>query len=146
MEPQQLRRGKAFHKRVQAAWVKGPDGPERAEQPLLLHGLPKRGDRIRRGHVDVFFDKQSDFVSIFEIKSTNWDAIKPTNRRRLLGAHKRQILRYVDEYLDYENVSVCAVMIYPKPPHSARIRKEVESYINEHAIQVFWYEDNAGCR
>ena len=142
MEPEQLRRGKEFHRLVQADWagtVAG--GTARPEHTIRLNALPRRGTRIRRGRIDIVIDQINDFVTVVEIKATNWDAVKTRNRRKLLGSHRRQVLRYVDKYLDHDGVSVCAGIIYPRSPHGPGLKEEVETYLNDHALQVVWYED-----
>ncbi len=96
----------------------------------------------RRGRIDLFIDQLDDFVSIIEIKSTDWDAIGATHRRKLLGAHCRQVLRYVDEYLAHERVNVCAAILYPHAPASNDAQTAVEEYLNEHGLQVAWYRDS----
>lgn len=139
-EPELLKRGKAFHELVQRSW-EGPmrSGPEtRREEhiPLLL-----TGERQRYGRIDLFIDQQSDFVSVIEIKATNWDRVK--HRRKLLGSHRRQVLKYVDKYLAGDILSVCAGIIYPCAPKSTEVREEVEAYMEGNAIQLLWWDDSA---
>lgn len=50
-------------------------------------------------------------------------------------------MRYVEKYLDEDHVSVCAGIIYPKAPTNLEVRIQVESYLNEHALQIVWYAD-----
>ena len=113
----------------------------RSEHNVLLTVLSKSADRIRRGRIDIFVDKIDDFVSVIEIKSTDWDRIKPQNRRKNLGSHCRQILRYVDKYLDDDEISVCAGMIYPQSPRTPGLKAEIEKYLNDQCLQVLWYDD-----
>ena len=97
--------------------------------------------RRRRGRLDVFVHKIEDFVSVIEIKSTDWDTIADGNQRKLLAAHRRQVLNYVDKYLEDEHVSVCAGIVYPKAPARADVRTKIEQYLNGHGLQVVWYDD-----
>lgn len=97
------------------------------------------GSRARHGRIDIFIDEIDDFVTVVEIKATNWDAVK--HRRKLLASHRRQVLRYVDKYLDSDKVNVCAGVIYPRAPRTPGLKEEVETYLNDHALQVVWYED-----
>jgi len=97
---------------------------------------------VRRGRIDVFIDRIDDFVTVIEVKSTDWDRVKPKNRRKLLAAHRRQVFKYVDQYLDGVNVDVCAGIIYPQPPKEPGLREEVEEYLNDHALQVCWYDED----
>jgi len=96
--------------------------------------------RVRSGRIDVFFDQMDDFVSIFEIKATDWDKILPQNRNRLLGAHRRQILKYIDQYVMAQNTNVCAAMIYPHAPKLDGVRELVEGHFSDWAIAVIWFE------
>ena len=142
MEPEQLRRGKDFHRLVQADWSGTvADGNVRPEHNIRMSSLPRRGTRIRRGRIDIFIDQISDFVTVVEIKATDWDAVKTENRRKLLGAHRRQVWRYIEKYLDDDGISVCAGIIYPRSPRSPGLKEEVETYLNDYALQVVWYED-----
>ena len=63
------------------------------------------------------------------------------NRQRLLAAHRRQVLKYVDKCLDHNDVNVCAGIIYPKAPTSVGLQSTVEKYLNDHGLQVVWYAD-----
>lgn len=143
MEPDQLRRGKRFHRRVQTDWSGTVENATvRPEHGVRLQFLPRKARRIRRGRIDVFIDQIDDFVTVVEIKSTDWDRIKPQNRQRLLGSHLRQVLKYVDQYVDGDGVSVCAGIIYPRSPRTSGLREEIEGYLNDNALQVVWYDDD----
>ena len=143
MEPEQLRLGKRFHRRVQADWSGTvEDAPVRIEHGISLQFLPRRAKRVRRGRIDVFIDQIEDFVTVVEIKSTDWDRVKPKNRRKLLGSHRRQVWRYVDEFVDGEEVNVCAGVIYPTAPEESGLKEEVETYLNDYGLQVVWFDDD----
>ena len=143
MEPEALRRGKEFHRLVQAAWSgKINEAEVRAEHSIFLHATTDTTNHHRCGRMDIFIDQVTDFVSIIEIKSTDWDRIAETNRPKLLAAHARQVLRYVDKYLQHDRISVCAGIVYPKAPSSVYVRSEVERCLNEHGLQVAWYLDH----
>lgn len=89
--------------------------------------------------MDVYFDLVDGSSCIFEIKATDWDRVM--HRRRVLGAHRRQIMKYVDQYLLLRDVCVVATVIYPHPPAAGDIRAEIEDYFDEWAIQVMWFDD-----
>jgi hypothetical protein len=146
VEPEALRRGKEFHRLVQAAWSGEIEGAQvRAEHSIFLHAVSNVSSHRRRGRMDIFVDQVDDFVSIVEIKSTDWDRIAKANRPRLLAAHCRQVLRYVDKYLDHDHVAVCAAIIYPQAPSSAEVESEVERSLNAHGLQVAWYAERVDC-
>jgi len=142
MEPDTLRRGKEFHRRVQTDWAGEVEGATvRLEKTILLGSLSDTVKRQRRGRLDIFIDELDDFVSVVEIKSTDWDRVLGRNRQKLLAAHRRQVMLYVDKYLDHDQVCVCAGIIYPHSPSTAGLKEAVEQYMNEHGLQVVWYDD-----
>lgn len=142
MEPEQLLRGKEFHRLVQSDWAGTVEGAiTQPEHTVRLEGLPMKGNRVRRGRIDIFIDEIDDFVSVVEIKATDWDIVKPANRRKLLASHKRQVYRYIDKYLDVDKINVCAGIIYPQSPKRFGLKEEIETYLNDCALQVIWYHD-----
>lgn len=141
-EPRQLQRGKAFHRRVQEDWAGTIEQqPIRIEQVLALGLRPGCPGLQRRGRMDIFVGQTGDFVTVVEIKATNWERVRKANRRKLLASHCRQVFKYVDTYLDREKVNVCAGIIYPRPPRKRSIRVEVEEFLNANALQLVWYEE-----
>ncbi|HEV7238326.1 MAG TPA: hypothetical protein VGQ36_03730 [Thermoanaerobaculia bacterium] len=142
MEPDILRRGKEFHRRVQTDWAGEVEkSTVRLEKTILLALLSDTVKRGRRGRMDIFIDKVEDFVTVVEIKATDWDRVLERNRRKLLGAHRRQVMRYVDQYVDHDHVNVCAGIIYPQSPRGVGLKEMVEQYLNDHALQVVWFDD-----
>jgi hypothetical protein len=140
MEPEILRRGKEFHQLVQAAWAGEIEGAHvHPEHRIHIHSASNQAAHDCRGRIDIFVDKLDDFVTVIEIKSTDWDQIPEKNRRKLLSAHSRQVLRCVEKFLDHDHVSVCASIIYPKAPAEVGRRSRVEDYLNAQGIQVGWY-------
>lgn len=139
-EPEILRLGKVFHNRVQGDWKREATGGRvKPEETLPL--IVRAGSvRQRFGRMDLFVDESGDYVSIVEIKSTDWDRINPKNRRRLMGAHRRQVWRYIEKFVDQDKIDVCAGIIYPKCPNSPGLQEKVEAYHNDYALQVVWYD------
>ncbi len=140
MEPEILRRGKLFHKRVQADWLREAEGRVAAEQTIFMSMLSTSARHVRQGRLDLFVDLTDDYVTVVEIKSTDWDHIHAGHVRHLLGSHRRQVWRYIEKYLDSDRVSVCAGLIYPREPASAALRDYIEQYLNEYWLQVVWYD------
>jgi hypothetical protein len=142
MEPDALRRGKEFHRRVQDDWAGEIEGaPVRLEHGIRVGPISTDVAHQRRGRLDIFIDQVDDFVSVVEIKSTDWDRVAMPSRQKLLATHRRQVLRYVDRYLDGDRVSVCAGVIYPRSPNTAGLKARVEGYLNDYGLQVVWYDD-----
>lgn len=139
-EPKLLKAGKEFHKKVQRDWeLTAKDGKVYSEHTVLL--VPNKSTHKKHGRLDIFVDNVGDFVSVIEIKSTDWDAVKPKNRKKLLGSHIRQVWHYIDRYIDLEKVDVCPGIIYKSPPSTPGLRKDIEEYLNERGLQVVWYEE-----
>jgi hypothetical protein len=138
-EPEILRRGKAFHRRVQSDWERtAKDGVVRSEHTITLG---PDAVRVEKGRLDLFVEELGDFVSVVEIKSTDWDRVKPANRRRLAASHRRQIWRYIETFIGREHVDVCAGVIYPSPPRTPGLRREIEELLNDYGLQVVWYDE-----
>ena len=86
-------------------------------------------------------DEMDDMVSVVEIKATDWDRIKTRNVQRNLSSHRRQIWRYIEKYLDADDIEVCPGIVYPREPKTSDLKERVESYLNKHGLQVVWYWD-----
>ncbi|MDH5218484.1 MAG: hypothetical protein OEX19_12350 [Gammaproteobacteria bacterium] len=135
-EPTILKRGKLFHKLVQDDFERtSKDGKVNIEHSIhLIH-------RSKRGRLDLLVDELGDFVSIIEIKSTHWDEIKPKNLTRLLGAHRRQVWRYIEQYIDVEKIDVSPAIIYPKAPTTSGLKDKIITYLHDYGIQVVWFAE-----
>jgi hypothetical protein len=91
--------------------------------------------------MDIFVHESGDYVTVVEIKATDWDRVLARNRRRLLGAHRRQVWRYIEKFIDGDHLNVCSGIIYPAAPVTAGLREEVETYLNDCGLQVVWFDD-----
>ena len=132
-----------FHKRVQDDWERtAKDGNLTKEHTIELSKIPTIPRRKKRGRLDMFVDELGDFVSVVEIKSTDWDKVKENNRKKLLGSHRRQIWKYIEEYLDIKKIDVCPGIIYPNSPTSLGLKEMIENYLNDYGLQVVWYDDD----
>ena len=142
-EPDILRRGKAFHKRVQDNWKRTAEGGNLTKEHTIELSQVSATPRLkRRGRLDLFVDELGDYVSVVEIKSTDWDKVKENNRKKLLGSHRRQVWKYIEEYLDVEKIDVCPGIIYPNSPTSPGLKEMIENYLNDYGLQVVWYDDD----
>lgn len=89
----------------------------------------------------MFVDDTGDYVSVVEIKATDWDRIKPANITRNLGSHARQVWNYVEKYHIGDGIDVCAGVIYPTAPTVSGSKDRVEDYLYDRGIAVVWYDD-----
>ncbi len=141
MEPKVLKQGKLFHRKIQNEWLRSiVDGHPAIEYSISLHTSPTYPQRVRRGRLDIFINELGPYVSIVELKSTNWDRIKNANISNLLSSHRRQIWKYINEYIDFKKIDVCAGIIYPKKPLMKTKRMTVETSMNDYGIQVVWQD------
>ena len=142
MEPEILRKGKAFHKEVQKDWEKtAKDGKINIEHHIPLSILRKKTRSRKSDRMDIFVGELGDFISLVEIKSTDWDKVKEKNRKKLLGSHRRQVWKYIEEYADVKKIDVCPGIIYPKSPITPGLKELVENYLNDYGLQVVCYYD-----
>lgn len=134
-EPEILRRGKAFHKRVQAEWVAtAKDGTPCPERTIWrLNG--------RRGRVDLLIEELGDFVSVIEIKATDWDCMAEGNIARNVRRQIRQLWSYIDAELEIYGMQVCPGIIFPALPSDSRRLAMIESMFNDEGIQVVWQNE-----
>jgi t-SNARE complex subunit (syntaxin) len=141
-EPETLRGGKAFHKRVQDDWEKTAKGGKiEKEHRIYLSQFSKTSKCKMLGRLDLFVDEPGDFVSVIEIKSTDWDKGKEKNRKKLVSSHRRQVWKYIEEYLDIQKVDVSPGIIYPHSPSAPGLKEMIENHLNEYGLQVVWYDD-----
>lgn len=135
-EPKQLVRGKLFHKLIQNEWVKtAKDGKPNPEKYI------KKVDG-KKGRVDLLVDELGkDFVSIVEIKASDWDKMTEKNAKRNIKRQIRQIWSYIDSQLEVYNMEVCPGIIFSQTPKSTERQKLVESMFNDEGIQVLWHNE-----
>ena len=107
-EPVQLRRGKAFHKKVQTEWINDAEGDVTIER-----GITKPNGK--KGRVDVLVNQNQPMVAIAEIKSTDWEALTDVALPQTIRRHVRQIWHYIDSQLS-EGKDVCPGVILQKRP------------------------------
>lgn len=135
-EPEILRRGKAFHKRVQAEWVAtAKDGTPCPERTIRrLNG--------RRGRVDLLIEELGDFVSVIEIKATDWDCMAEGNIARNVRRQIRQLWSYIDAELEIYGMQVCPGIIFPALPKDSGRLETIERMFNADGIQVVWQNES----
>jgi len=141
-EPEQLRRGKEFQKIVQSDFsTNSKGGILTIEQHISFDGLKET--KQTRGRMDIFIHEDTeDFVTIIEIKATDWDRIKEKNITRNLYRHSKQLFKYIDKYLEIDDKSVCHAVIYPAPPLKEDLRELIEKRaIENYSFPVYWYTE-----
>jgi len=141
-EPEQLQRGKEFQRIVQKDYGKNSNGGGvEIEKHVSFELLEKV--RQKSGRMDIFIsDLENGYVTIMEIKATDWDRIKSKNIKRNLYRHSRQLYRYIDKYMDVDELEVCPAMVYPKAPSKEGLRELVEQLaMDNYCFPVYWYDE-----
>jgi len=126
-----ISRGRSFEKKERAEWFDIKEAVASFEVPTRWKGRP--------GRIDIRIDELGDFISIAEIKATNWDKILPHRIRPTALRHARQLWRYVNKQIE-EGVSVCPGLIYEKKPSNLALKTRIEELLNDLMIQVVWRE------
>lgn len=136
-------RGRLFEDKVQKDFISNTKGDDMKKE-IIVDYLGK-ADRKKGnfGRMDMFLDDSNNgYVVIYEIKATNWDAIKPKNRIRNLYRHGRQLHKYIDAYVHGENLNVVHGVIYPKPPTTENLKEFIEeTAMLRYAFPVYWYNE-----
>ena len=124
-----IKRGRDFEEKETREWLDIPDGEAGFEVHTEWKG--------KKGRIDIRVEELGDFVSVIELKATDWDRILPHRIRVTALRHARQLWRYVEKELESE-LDVCPGVIYQKQPASQELQQRVEDILNEKMIQVVW--------
>jgi hypothetical protein len=118
-EPSSLRKGKAFHKKIQADWLETAEG-----QILIEKAITKPTGR--KGRIDIFVDDDGDkLVAIAEVKKSNWDRMTDSSVRRNVNRQIKQIWDYIESQLAKEK-EVSPGIIFPHRPKDKVRMKQIE--------------------
>ena len=129
-----FKRGNQFEQLEKSEWKDGD-----FKHACHEHGLSV-GSGKKRGRIDVLIEEYDDSVSIIEIKSTEWNRMKPHRVRPNVLRHIRQVMKYVYPFWD-KGIDVTPGLIYPADPDSDERRAQVELILEENSIQVVWADE-----
>jgi len=133
-EPSSLRRGKAFHKKMQAEWLGTADGQIRIEKAITK-------PTGRKGRIDIFVDDDGDkLVAVAEVKSSNWDKMTEKAVSRNVRRQVKQIWDYIYSQLANEK-EVCPGIISPQRPKDKARMKLIEEMFEQEGIPVVWKDE-----
>lgn len=140
-EPERLKDGKRFQEIVQQDFEQhSKDGTVRREAVVSFKELKKI--KQKSGRMDILVEELGDFVTILEIKATDWDKIKPKNIKRNLYRHQKQLFNYIDKYVEIDHLDVCLGIIYPQPPQTKGLRKFIEEYLaDNYGVPAYWFNE-----
>ena len=82
----------------------------------------------------------SGFVSVAEIKNTDWDRMTERAVKRNVRRQGKQIWDYIDSQLA-EKREVCTGVIFGHMPKDAERMKLIEAMFEEEGIPVVWHDE-----
>lgn len=132
-EPEQLWRGKEFHKKIQSEWIREAEGEITVEKRIIK-------PTGRAGRIDVFALAGGDEVAVLEIKVSDWDAMTPRAVNRNIRRQIRQIWHYIDSQLT-EGKTVSTGITFPKRPRDKQRMELIERLFEEEGIPVVWDDE-----
>lgn len=133
-EPKRLRRGKTFHKTMQADWINNAEG-----QVLTEKSITKPTGRI--GRIDIFVnDAGNKMVAVAEVKASDWDKMTDSAVLRNVKRQIKQIWDYIDSQLKKQR-DVSPGVIFPQRPKDKTRMRLIEDMFEEEGIPVVWRDE-----
>ena len=132
-EPAQLARGRAFHRKVQAAWKKTAEETVTVEKSVTKPGGS-------RGRIDVHAQSDGVLVGVAELKASDWDRMTESAVRRNVVRQIRQVWTYVESELSAGH-EVSPGIVFQASPRSEQRRALIESLFEAECIAVVWEDE-----
>jgi hypothetical protein len=132
-EPDRLRRGKGFHRKVQAGWEDTAEGEVQPEKPIIK-------PRGKPGRIDVHVQADEGLVAVVEIKHSNWDAMTPAAVRRNAKRYARQLWNYIEAEIE-GGFQVSPGIVFPTRPKTEGRLVEIERLFDEEGIPIAWEDE-----
>jgi hypothetical protein len=132
-EPEQLIRGKEFHKKLQEDWHRKAQGEVKHEE-----GIVKPSGR--KGRMDIFVDANNNLVGVVEIKASDWDSMTLKALRRNVSRQASQIWDYIESQLE-QGKQVSPGVTFPERPKDPERLKLIEQLFDERGIPVVWEDE-----
>ena len=133
-EPKILKNGKEFHKKIQTEWLDTAEGEVKAEKQMIKQNG-------RKGRMDVFIKTEETYVSIAEIKMSDWDVMTIKNLHRNVRRQIRQIWSYIDSQLEQKRDVTPGIIFSNRPKKNGRLDL-IEQLFGEEGITVVWDDES----
>lgn len=133
-EPDRLKRGKAFHAKVQADWKSTAEGLVNTEKTIA-----KPSGRV--GRIDIHVDADEQLVAVVEIKASDWDAMTDKAVRRNVKRHARQVWQYIQSQLAAAK-EVSPGIIFSQRPSDPKRLATIEALFDAEDIPVAWEDES----
>ena len=168
-EPQRLRDGKAFHRRVERFYrLESEFRPEQAVRRAVLVERPAdfddkapwrytRPEKAALGRCDALLVMDAErSVAIVEAKNTDWDVLAARGTLEPnLARYARQVWRYLEGIAivrdapggDVREVDLArvesryAALVFPKAPSGAGVRERIEQALDPVGISAIWFDE-----
>lgn len=133
-EPKALRRGREFHRKVQADWLKNAAGKVSVEKRITK-------PNGRRGRIDVFVGAGGELVAVAEAKASHWDRMTKDALRRNVWRQALQVWDYIESQLA-EGKEVSPGIVFRRRPRASRRLVLIEALFEERGIAVVWEDES----
>ena len=133
-EPKCLKIGKEFHKKIQKDWLDTAEGEVEAEKQMIKQNG-------RKGRMDVFIKIEETYVSIAEMKTSDWDAMTIKSLHRNVRRQIRQIWIYIDSQLKEKRDVTPGIIFSNRPKKNGRLDL-IEQLFGEEGITVVWDDES----
>ena len=133
-EPKILKNGKEFHKKIQTEWLDTAEGEVKAEKQMIKQNG-------RKGRMDVFIKTEETYVSIAEIKMSDWDVMTIKNLHRNVRRQIRQIWSYIDSQLEQKRDVTPGIIFSNRPQKNGRLDL-IEQLFGKECITVVWDDES----
>jgi hypothetical protein len=130
---ERLRRGQAFHKKIQQDWVANAEGEVQPEKGCIK-------PIGRRGRIDIFVKSDDSDVACVEIKDSDWDMMSEKALRKNAHRQANQIWDYIETQLALGQ-AVSPGVIFPKRPKEPTRLRLIEQLFNDKGISVVWEDE-----
>ena len=130
-----VKRGRDFEGKEKKEWNNLQDGSAEFEVGTKWKG--------KNGRIDIRVDELGGFVSVIELKATDWDKILSHRIRVTALRHARQLWRYVEKEIE-EGLDVCPGIIYSNQPSDSALEERITDILNNRFIQVVWRNQSMG--
>ena len=133
-EPKILKNGTEFHKKIQTEWLDTAEGEVKAEKQMIKQNG-------RKGRMDVFIKTEETYVSIVEIKTSDWDVMTIKNLHRNVRRQIRQIWSYIDSQLEQKRDVTPGIIFSNRPQKNGRLDL-IEQLFGKECITVVWDDES----
>ena len=130
-----LKKGSAFHLKIQDEWKKEAKGHIKKEKGCIKPSG-------RRGRIDIHAqdDEDKKLVACVEIKNTNWDKIDKKRISAYVKRQANQVWDYIKPELE-KGKEVSPGIIFPRMPRSKSKLILIDKLFEERGIPVVWMNE-----